>query len=82
MTPLAFIASASHRQQSTLRKRFSCADVLIASLIRLGHIEYHSAVTWSVRVTAAGRSALRDQRAAAGRSELRRLRAAAERRAA
>lgn len=70
MTPLAYIAAVSHRQQSSIRKRFCCSDVVITSLLRLGLIEYHSAVTWSVRVTAKGRA------------ELRRLRDAAARRAA
>lgn len=69
MTPLAFIASASHRSQSTICKRFCCGEVVIASLLRLGWIEYHSAVTWSVRATAAGRAELlRLRQSAAGKA--------------
>lgn len=60
--PLAYIAAVSHRQQSSLRKRYRCADVLIASMLRAGWIEYHSAVTWSVRITAKGRAELQRQR--------------------
>ena len=62
MSPLAFIAAVSHRQQSSLRRRFQCADVLVASMLKLGWIEYHSAVTWSVRITAKGRAELKRQR--------------------
>jgi hypothetical protein len=63
-SPLAFVADVSHCQQSTLRKHYRLADVVVASMIRLGWIEYHSAVTWSVRITAAGRAELQRRRAA------------------
>jgi hypothetical protein len=62
VNPLAFIAAVSHRQQASLRRRFRCADAVIAAMLKLGWIEYHSAVTWSVRVTAKGRAELKRQR--------------------
>lgn len=65
MTPLIFIALKSHRAESTVMARFRNADVELARLMGAKLIEYHDSNCTAVRVTAAGRSALKAEREAA-----------------
>jgi hypothetical protein len=57
---LRHLASASHRTEAAMTKRWGRdVDALLAECRRHGWAEYHSVETYSWRITAAGRAALK-----------------------
>lgn len=56
---LSLLASASHRRESTLLRRYPTAEPTIAALLASGFAELHQLDPRALRITIAGRAELR-----------------------